>query len=40
NPQTGDVTHPPLVYIVDGSGQIAFATTGGVATITELLDRS
>ena len=40
DPQTGDVTHPPLVYIVDPSGQLAYAATGGVAMLAELLDRS
>jgi cytochrome oxidase Cu insertion factor (SCO1/SenC/PrrC family) len=40
NPDTGDVVHPPLVYILDDRGRIAFAATGGVATLLELLSRS
>jgi len=39
DPATGDVTHPPLVYVVDSSGQIAYAATGGVEMMAELLDR-
>lgn len=39
NLDTGDVVHPPLVYILDDRGQIAYATTGGVETILELLSR-
>lgn len=39
DPQTGDVAHPRLVYILDGEGRIAYATTGGVRAITSLLGR-
>jgi protein SCO1/2 len=39
DPQTGDVAHPRLTYIVDGQGRIAYATSGGVRAITSLLDR-
>ncbi len=39
DPKTGDVTHPRLVYIVDGQGRIAYATTGGVRAIRSLLER-
>ena len=39
DPQTGDVAHPRLVYILDGRGRIAYATTGGVRAITSLLGR-
>jgi protein SCO1/2 len=38
--QTGDVTHPPLVYILDASGQITYASSGGVEALVELLSRS
>ena len=37
--RTGDVTHPPLVYILDAEGRIAYATTGGVEAMVELLGR-
>jgi hypothetical protein len=40
DPQTGEVTHPPLVYILDPAGTVAYATTGGVEMLAELLDRS
>jgi protein SCO1/2 len=37
--KTGDVTHPALVYILDASGAIAYATRGGQVVVTELLER-
>jgi cytochrome oxidase Cu insertion factor (SCO1/SenC/PrrC family) len=37
---TGDVLHPLLTYVLDASGRIAFASSGGVAALTELVDRS
>jgi len=40
DPQTGDVTHPPLVYVLDPAGRIAYAASGGVETLVELLGRS
>jgi len=39
DPKTGDVTHPSLVYILDGEGQIAYATRGDTAVVVELLGR-
>ncbi len=36
---TGDITHPRLVYIIDADGRIAYATTGGVDAIVELVGR-
>lgn len=39
DPLTGDVAHPPLFYLLDGEGRIAFAATGGAQTIAELLKR-
>ncbi len=39
DPLTGDVAHPPLVYVVDRDGRIAYATTGNAATIAGLLER-
>ena len=39
DPRTGDVAHPRLIYILDGRGRIAYATTGGVRAITSLLER-
>lgn len=35
---TGQVAHPPLTYVIDGTGQIAFATLSGQA-VTEGLAR-
>jgi len=40
NPQSGDVVHPPLVYVLDASGRIAYASSGGVPALVELLGRS
>lgn len=37
---TGDVSHPPLVYVLDASGRIAYAASGGVETLAELIVRS
>ena len=36
---TGEVTHPSLVYVIDRSGRIAFAVTGGAAAIASLVER-
>ncbi len=33
---TGDVTHPGLVYLVNGSGTLAFASTGGIEQMVSL----
>lgn len=40
DPETGDIVHPPLIYILDASGRIAFATSGGVPAMLELLGRT
>ncbi|MDX1624284.1 MAG: SCO family protein [Gemmatimonadota bacterium] len=37
--RTGDVVHPPLVYVVDPDGAIAFAATGRPETLVRLADR-
>lgn len=37
--QTGEITHPSLVYVLDGSGKIAFVANGGAAVIEALLNR-
>jgi protein SCO1/2 len=39
NESTGEVIHPPLVYVLDATGRIAYAATGGVDALVELLDR-
>lgn len=39
DPDTGDVTHPSLVYVLDADGTIAYATGGGTSAIVELLGR-
>jgi cytochrome oxidase Cu insertion factor (SCO1/SenC/PrrC family) len=39
NRTTGDIVHPRLIYVVDGSGTVAFATDGAVETIIGLLER-
>jgi protein SCO1 len=37
--RTGEVVHPPLVYVVDAEGRIAFAVPGGVDGIVEAARR-
>lgn len=39
DPKTGDIVHPPLVYLLDAAGRIAFATSGGTATVATLAAR-
>ena len=41
NPQTGEVTHATLLYVIDRDGRVAFAVAGGAgaATIAELARR-
>jgi cytochrome oxidase Cu insertion factor (SCO1/SenC/PrrC family) len=39
NELTGDVAHPPLVYLLDAEGTIAYASTGGVEAMLDLLGR-
>ena len=39
NAITGDVAHPPLTYVVDSDGTIAFATLSGRQTIAALIER-
>ncbi|MGI9627120.1 MAG: SCO family protein [Longimicrobiales bacterium] len=39
DPQTGDVTHPSLAYILDGDGTIAYGATGHARLIEELIRR-
>jgi cytochrome oxidase Cu insertion factor (SCO1/SenC/PrrC family) len=38
--QTGDLGHPPLVYVLDAQGRIAFASTGGTRALVELVGRT
>lgn len=37
--RTGDVVHPPLVYVVDDDGTLAYASTGVVAHLVQLAAR-
>jgi protein SCO1/2 len=37
--RTGEVAHPPLVYVLDAEGRIAFGATGGTEVLVELLGR-
>jgi protein SCO1 len=39
DPQTGEVSHPALTYVIDADGRIAYASTGARATLAELLRR-
>jgi cytochrome oxidase Cu insertion factor (SCO1/SenC/PrrC family) len=36
---TGEVTHPSLLYIVDRDGRVAYASTGGVDALVSLVRR-
>ena len=38
--RTGDVVHPPLFFVLDAGGRIAYASTGGVEALVELLGRA
>ncbi len=38
--KTGMIAHPPLVYVLDAEGRIAFAATGGTETLLTLLGRT
>jgi cytochrome oxidase Cu insertion factor (SCO1/SenC/PrrC family) len=40
DPRTGELVHPTLVYVLDPTGRIAYATSGGVATLLELAARA
>lgn len=40
DPDTGEVIHPPLVYVLDATGRIAYASSGGVEALVELIDRT
>jgi len=40
DPRTGEVAHPPLVYVLDPSGRIAYAASGGARVLAELAERS
>ncbi len=39
DPLTGNITHPPLVFMVDAAGTIAFVSLSGRATLIELAER-
>ena len=39
DPLTGDIVHPPLVFVVDQNGRIAYAVSGGALAIQELVSR-
>ena len=38
-PDTGDIVHPALVYLLDGAGTIAYAASGHADLIEELARR-
>ena len=37
--QTGDITHPALIYLVDSDGTIAYGSAGGIRQLTSLVQR-
>lgn len=39
DPRTGDVVHPPLVYLMEGDGTLAYASTGVTAHLVQLAER-
>ncbi|HZD04682.1 MAG TPA: SCO family protein [Longimicrobiales bacterium] len=38
--RTGDLTHPPLVFVLDPGGTVAYASTGGARALAELVRRA
>jgi protein SCO1/2 len=40
DPRSGQLAHPPLVFVLDAAGRIAYASTGGSAALAELVARS
>jgi protein SCO1/2 len=39
DPQTGDITHPALVFILDATGSVQYASSGGPRALAELARR-
>ncbi len=39
DPRTGDIVHPRLAYVIDGSGNLAFATDGPASELADLVRR-
>lgn len=39
DPRTGDVVHPPLVYLVENNGTLAYASTGATGQLLQLAER-
>jgi hypothetical protein len=39
DPRTGALTHPNLVYVMDRTGRIAYATSGNADAIEQLVKR-
>jgi cytochrome oxidase Cu insertion factor (SCO1/SenC/PrrC family) len=37
--QSGEITHPQVVYVLDGDGRIAFSVTGDADAIAQLVRR-
>ncbi|MEE9470517.1 MAG: SCO family protein [Gemmatimonadota bacterium] len=35
--RTGDIVHPPLVYVIDAAGRVAFAAAGGEDLLVDLV---
>jgi len=40
DPQTGDIVHPALVFVLDAAGSVAYASSGGVQALAELARRA
>lgn len=40
DPRTGDVVHPPLVYVAESDGTLAYASTGATVHLVELAGRT
>ena len=39
DPRTGDITHTPVVFVVDRDGRLAFSAPGGVGVLVQLLQQ-
>lgn len=40
DPRTGDIVHPPLVYVVQSDGTLAYASTGATHHLVQLAQRA
>ena len=39
DPRTGDITHPPIVFVIDRDGRLTFSAPGGAAVLVQLVQQ-